>query len=92
MSVIRWEDPPPTRAGARGEAKPVIGHELIAVQLRRKPGEWALIYEVRSAPALVTEINAGVLQAYRPAGAYEATSRLIDGIFRVYARFVGGAS
>lgn len=91
MSIIRWEDPPPHGSGSPGRGKQAIGHELIAVQLRRKPGEWALIHELKAAPALATEINHGKLRPYQPAGSYEAVSRQVDGMFRVYARYVGGA-
>lgn len=91
MSVIRWEDPPPSYAGCKGENKPVISHELIAFQLRQRPGSWALIHELKRSPALPTEINQGKQRAYRPAGAYESVSRQVDGMFRIYARYVGAS-
>ncbi len=92
MSIIRWEDPPAHGSGSPGRGKQSIGHELIAVQLRRKPGEWALIYELKTTPALATEINQGKLRPYQPAGTYEAVSRQVDGLFRVYARYIGQVS
>lgn len=89
MSVIRWEDPPPAGSGNPGQRKAVLAHELIAVQLRRRPGDWALIHEQSSAPAIVSEINHGKLRPYRPAGAYECVSRKAAGVFQIYARYVG---
>lgn len=90
MSIIRWEDPPPTETGAAGQPRVAVGHELIAVQLRRDPGRWALIHQTKRSPALTTEINHGKHRPYRPAGSFESVSRQVDGMFRVYARYVGG--
>ena len=92
MSVIRWEDPPPDARGLPKEPKRAVGHELIAVQLRRRPGVWALIHEVRRSPALPTEINQGKHRPYQPPGSFESVSRQLDGVFRIYARYVGQES
>jgi hypothetical protein len=89
VSVIRWEEPPPAGGGNPGQRKPVLAHELIAVQLRQRPGDWALIHEQSSNPAIISEINHGKLRPYRPAGAYESVSRKVTGVFQVYARYVG---
>jgi hypothetical protein len=89
VSVIRWEEPPPAGSGNPDQRKPVLAHELIAVQLRRRPGDWALIHEQTSTPAIISEINHGKLRPYRPAGAYECVSRKAAGVFQIYARYVG---
>jgi hypothetical protein len=49
MSVIRWEAPAASTRGTQTGKDPV-GHELIAVQLRRRPGDWALIHEMQALP------------------------------------------
>jgi hypothetical protein len=43
-SVIRWEDPPPRRANGRGST---LQHdcEVLADDLRKHPGKWALCFE-----------------------------------------------
>lgn len=89
MSVIRWEDPPPSTHGGPGKGKAVIAHELIAVQLRARPGEWALIVEGYPHAALGSLISRGKIRPYAPAGTYEAVARTVDGAQRIYARYVG---
>jgi hypothetical protein len=71
VSVIRWEEPPAAGSGNPGLRKPVLAQELIAVQVRRRPGDWALIHEQSSNPAIISEINCGKLRPYRHAGGYE---------------------
>lgn len=87
--VIRWADPPPPRAGVTGKPKAVIVHELIAVQLRRRPGEWAVVQEVPYLPQLAMQMNRGAYAPYRPAGSFEATVRTEGDLHLVYARYVG---
>ncbi len=81
--IIRWEDPPEGRqAGKRTTRRPL---SLIAAQLRERPGQWALISESGD-PTFVARINKGV-SWWAPEGAYEATSRTVDGKMHVYARY-----
>lgn len=89
--VIRWEAPP-APGNRHGRYAVAIAHELIASQLRRRPGEWALIAENPSGGKLTSDINAGTLRAYRPAGSFESTTRNNDGRPCVYARYVGEAT
>lgn len=84
--VIAWEEPPPANHG-RGPS-----HEPLAAALRAKPGEWAhvLTYDTSATSAMTAgHIRRGVGVAWRPAGAYEAASRKVNGENRVYARYVG---
>lgn len=92
MSVIRWQDPPPARQSQIGKPKGIIAHELIAIQLKRRPGEWAVVQEVFVISSLASQINVGKYAPYRPAGSFEATTRIEDGKHVVYARYVGEAS
>lgn len=43
----------------------------------------------RSAGGMAYGIRQAKLQAYAPAGTFEARARTVDGEHRVYARFVG---
>jgi hypothetical protein len=87
--VIRWQDPPPAKLGQTGKPRAVIGHELIAVQLRRRPGVWGVVQEVPFISMLATYISRGKYAPYRPAGSFEATTRLEGDVHVVYARYVG---
>ncbi|MFD8023702.1 hypothetical protein ACFV6G_25170 [Streptomyces lavendulae] len=61
--------------------------------LRERPGDWAHIsdHDQKSQAAnLAYRIRQGKLRAFRPAGAFEATSRTTDGTSgAVWARYVG---
>ncbi|MGW5852128.1 hypothetical protein ACWFQ8_29980 [Streptomyces sp. NPDC055254] len=64
----------------------------IATQLRTKPGQWAHIDSKStraSAASTAYAVRNGHLNAYAPAGTFEATSRTVNGEYRVYARYVG---
>ncbi|MFJ9644988.1 hypothetical protein [Streptomyces sp. NPDC101206] len=65
---------------------------VIAAHLRHRPGEWAHIDNKAtraSAASTAYLIRTGGLRAYTPTGHYEATSRTVDGEYRVYARYIG---
>lgn len=88
--TIDWQDPPPA-------AQPKKKYEWAAVAeaLRENPGRWALVLtdSKPSTVTLVTRIRQGSITAFRPAGHYDATSRVVDGgVIRVYARYVAGVS
>lgn len=93
MSVLRWEDPPTT---GRGRARTgLVAHELIAYQLRKRPGEWGVIQEVTvasGAPSLAGDIKAGRYKPYQPAGSFDAVVRKVNDVVTVYARYVGQVS
>lgn len=91
MSVIRWEEPPPPSPGGPGVTKQVIAHEFVAVQLRTRPGEWALIVDDYPHASVASLITRGKIRAYAPAGTYQAVARMVDGTQRIYARYVNAA-
>jgi len=89
VSVIRWERPPASTPGGPGKAKPLIAHELIARQLRQRPGEWALIVEGLTHASMGSLISRGKIRPYAPAGSYEAVARAVNGANNIYARYMG---
>lgn len=78
---VRWVDALPGRARRQS----LINHELIADVLRSRPGQWAALPDVPGSSA--GNIKGGTLQAYRPAGSFEA--QMMQGV--LYARYVGSA-
>lgn len=85
MSELRWEDPP-----ARGGTK--VQWDLIGTALRERPGVWAFVTTCKkplSAAGVARNIRAGKYVPFRPAKAFEAAARTVDGEHRVYARYVG---
>jgi hypothetical protein len=89
VSVIRWEDPPPPHSTHNPVA---LSHELIAVQLKRRPNEWGVVAEAHSNTGLADRIKSGKFRQYQPAGSFEAVSRHINGVFTIYARYIGEPS
>lgn len=89
MSVIRWEDPPPSHSDRQEVA---LAHDLIAYQLRRQPKEWAVVAEWSRDTGLAGAIGRARMRAYSPRGAFEAVTRIKDGVPTVYARYVGEES
>lgn len=87
--VLRWEEPPPAQSGGKGIAKNVIAHELIAVQLKRRADEWAVVHEGRGLNSLAMAIKKGEYAPYRPAGSFEATTRWQNDKLVTFARYIG---
>jgi hypothetical protein len=87
FDIVRWEDPPPP---GRGHAAYSFGGYLIARTLKNNPGKWAVVAEWSPNTALANHINKAHNQAFRPAGAFEAVRRIVNGVPTVYARYVGG--
>lgn len=80
------ETPPPSKRG------PSAKNLEIANGLKADPNEWYRIMETNkttSAGVVVSSIKKGTRGGFEPAGAFEATSRSIDGKGVVYARYVG---
>lgn len=92
-TVIRWEEPPPLIRGVRRPAAVTAAERAlrIAAELRARPGQWGVIAEGANSRVLTTRIRNGVVAVWRPAGAYEAVCRSVDGRITVYARYVGAA-
>lgn len=82
-----------------GPAMPVpkqAGREEFAAELRKHPGEWALLGKVGtmgSGGTLAWQIRGAreTMTAFAPAGAYEAEAKTLLGEHRVYVRYVGSA-
>lgn len=80
--TVEWAEPPKSHA-RKGK------WEEIAAELREHPGDWARVVAGANSP-YGTHIARGTLAAFRPAGAFEATTRRHpDHTFDTYARFVG---
>jgi hypothetical protein len=90
VSIIRWETPPPfTTAHRTTDRTPWAA---IAVELRARPGEWAVVHEGKADVSMQRRIRLGTSPWFRPAGAFEATQRRGgDGVVATYARYVGPA-
>jgi hypothetical protein len=90
MTELKFEDPP-RRVSGRHWGR----HRLLASEMKARPMEWALVGKYGSsdsAASMARNIKLGKLEAYTPAGAFQATSRTVDGEPRVYVRFVGEKS
>ncbi len=86
QGVIRWETPPPAGGDQTGTRQRPWA--LVAAQLRDRPGQWALIDDHGGNVTLATRIGNGT-SWWKPAGAFEATTRMINGRLHVYARYIG---
>jgi len=83
MTALQWGTPPPDSRKARDWA-------TVASQLRARPGEWAKVLEAGSG-SYATQIKKGGLACFRPAGSFEATTRLVSknpNKFDIWARYV----
>lgn len=87
LGILRWEDPPPERRGGRPSNR--FPAELVALDLRRNPGRWAVVEEAPNRLSLASQIRDGLYPAFRPAGSFEAVSRSLEGVVVTYARYVG---
>lgn len=86
MTRMTWEEPP---RSPRLEGMQRL--RSIADELRANPGRWAVVYDgvtPQVASRRAGDIRIGSLGAFRPAGAFEATTRATAGQCRVYARYV----
>lgn len=90
--TIRFDEPahePPRRVETR---------QAFADALRARPCEWALLGKYATASVMRQEAYAirKVLdpkdEPFAPAGSFEASARSMCGEYRVYVRYVGGAS
>ena len=99
VTFVVWEDPPASSASSpRAVTKPTkwqVNSEL----LRRRPGVWAIVERFNEpnygedrdkARARSTARNLSV-GLYNGCEDVEAVAREVDGEWRVYARYIGGA-
>lgn len=91
--IVRWEAPPPPARGGRGRPAGAESsrYSAIAIALRERPGEWALVEEAERASntGLATKIQLGSMLCFTPAGDFEAVTRQRGRLFRTYARYLG---
>lgn len=81
--VIAW-GPPPDTSPPQQHRRP---WPLVAAQLRKRPGEPALIDD-QSNLSLAPKINKGV-GWWKPKGAFSATTRIVDGRVYTWAWYTG---
>lgn len=87
--IVAWEPPPDQPRNGSHNWRQITG------TLRDKPGEWARVAEYRnggSARQVAHLVRRGSLAGTAPAGAFEATARVVEDGVAVWARYVGGAS
>ncbi|UQA91617.1 hypothetical protein [Streptomyces halobius] len=91
MVEIQFEEPPAVPGAVR---RPRGEHAEIAAELRKAPGQWALVGlqpTAKSAGSVSYAIRTAKLLAYDPPGSFEAVARTVDGEHRLYVRFMGDA-
>ncbi len=93
--AIRWEAPPPAHPRSERPRGPKSALSPLADELRARPGEWAIVFEGAQqqgkASGMAAHIRLGQVQAFTPTGDFDAVTRTVDGLARVYARYIGEA-
>lgn len=85
--VLARQDPPPPSARSGEETD--TNWKLIAGQLKADPGHWYHLTIGSHALAQYSKIKPGKTGNWRPAGAFEACTRQIDGVVHLYGRYIG---
>jgi hypothetical protein len=81
---LPWEEPPASTVGAARPSR----WTKVAAALRERPGQWALVRTDSRSTADAANVRRGTIAAFRPAGAFEAKSRVnADGTFSIWARY-----
>ena len=88
LDTIIREQPPASRSGNRGSER----YRETADLLKGDPGEWYRISSGQRFPELAARIKRGTTVAFKPAGSFEAVARKQDGLWSVWARYVGTGS
>lgn len=87
MTTLEFREPPPPKKARRN-------WPAIALQLKQRPGKWAVVASGQRRAAMATlagRVNKG-LMADMPARLFEAVTRASDetpGLYEVYVRYVG---
>lgn len=84
---LHWEEPPSQR-----QAPAKYGHIFEAVKERR--GDWARvdIPGLKNPSNFAANTRSGRVQGSKPAGSFDAVTRMVDGERRLYIRYVGPQS
>lgn len=91
-TVLRWEDPPPSKNASNKSGRPPISAwNGVADELRAERGRWAVVYSGDKSTALNVRksVSEGRLACFRPIGDFEACLRSREGVHTLYARFLG---
>ena len=80
-----WEKP-----SAKAGRPPSVNYNKLAEDLKKNPGEWALVGENLSI-SIGSHITSGRIKAFQPAGEFEGTIRGSKGsrAEKTFARYVG---
>lgn len=90
LAFVRWEEPPPPKSTPPRGSRQHTDRDAVAARLRTQPGEWAVIYEGATRwPGISTQIRGGYQSCFEPAGAFDTRERLVDGVHRIYAIYLG---
>lgn len=88
--VLRWEKP---RDSITGSTRPMSGRrsqwDPVAQELRDNPGVPGVVQETDRTTGLAYQIRRGHLACFRPAGDFDAVTRLLGGTWVTYAWYVG---
>lgn len=79
----------------RRAKRPLADHAACAAVMREHPGEWSQVgvyNSQQSARGMARMIRTGEGKAYRPAGSFESSIRMVEDGYAVDARYVGGGS
>lgn len=87
---VVWEEPPVSVRGSGNHREPTF-HDKLSQTLRSRPNQWARIPDFfgKNASRTAHRIRKAAVRAYRPAGSFEATCRIVDGRSCLFARYVG---
>jgi hypothetical protein len=83
-----WESPP----GSSSSRRQGVSHIQAAQACREKRGQWMRLREYPSAQSSSSTANVirrGATPPWRPAGAFWALARTVEGRHYVYVRYVG---
>lgn len=86
MTEIEWADPPPINSTSVGAP---IKYRVEADAARANPGRWLVLPASSSNYIAPVCVGNGHLRAFRPAGEFEAVSRMVDGVRRTYVHYIG---
>lgn len=96
MNIAEWADPPADKTGSFGRNSVAFLYTDEAEELREFPGRWGVLrdpdFDWRNqtqASGVAHGINTGKYAAFRPAGSFEACTRMVNGEAKLFVRYVG---
>lgn len=85
--VLAWQDPPPITSWGHSP-RTESNWQLMATQMKQYPDEWAYLGFGSHVSAQHSRIAKGKTANWRPSGSFVATTRQIDGVTHLWAKFV----